>query len=184
VSAIERAVAALSRLAGGVASIATVLCLVLICWSVGARYLFNAPQPWIDKAAGWCVVALVLLAAPETQRRFEHIGVDVAVGRLGPRLARVAHLSGVVSVAVVAGVLVHAGIEAVEFGRLVGLMNDIEGVPRWWIDALLPIGAAVLLVVALAQAAALLIGRAPPHLPRPDEDDAAAVQRDALARGE
>ncbi len=178
--AIERAVAALSRLAAALASVATLLCLVLICWSVLARYAFNAPQPWIDKTAGWLVVALVLLGAPEAQRRFEHIGVDVAVGRLGPRLARIAHLLGVASVAVVAGVLLYAGIEAVEFARLVGLMTDIEGVPRWWINALLPVGAAVLLLVALAQALSLLAGREPPYLPRGEEE----VPRDTLARGE
>jgi len=145
-----------------------------------ARYLLGAPQPWIDKVAGWLVVALVMLGAPEAQRRFEHIGVDIAVQRIGPRLARLAHLLGVLSVAAVALVLVQAGIEAVDFNRMVGLMTDLEGVPRWWIEALLPVGAAVLLAVALAQAAALLLGREPPHLPRGDQD----LPRDTLARGE
>ena len=59
-------------------------------------------------------------------------------------------------------------------------MTGLEGVPRWWIEALLPAGAAVLLLVALAQALALLLGREPPHLPRGDED----LPRDTLARGE
>jgi TRAP-type C4-dicarboxylate transport system permease small subunit len=180
VRALERITALVAGLAGALASVATVLCMVLICWSVAARYLLGAPQPWIDRAAGWLVVALVLLGAGEAQRRFEHIGVDVAVGRVGPRLARVAHLLGVVSVAVVAAILLDAGIEAVSFGRLVGLMTDIEGVPQWWIHALLPIGAAVLLLVALVQALALLLGREPPYLPRGDEE----LPRDTLARGE
>nr|WP_255574949.1 TRAP transporter small permease [Caldovatus aquaticus] len=176
----ERLSALAARLAGAVASLATVLCLALICWSVAARYLFGAPQPWIDKAAGWLVVALVLLGAPEAQRRFEHIGVDIAVGRIGPRLARLARLLGVVSVAAVAAILLDAGLEAVAFSRLVGLMTDIEGVPQWWIHALLPIGASVLLLVALVQALALLAGREPPCLPH-DED---GLPRDSLARGE
>lgn len=178
--ALERLAAAVARLAGALASAATVLCLALICWSVAARYLLGAPQPWIDKVAGWLVVALVLLGAPEAQRRFEHIGVDVAVNRIGPRLARLAHLLGVLSVAVVAVVLLLAGIEAVEFNRMIGMMTDLEGVPAWWIQALLPIGAAVLLLVALAQALALLLGREPPHLPRGGEE----LPRDTLARGE
>jgi TRAP-type C4-dicarboxylate transport system permease small subunit len=178
----ERIVAWVSRLAAAFGALATVICLLLIGWSVAARYLLGQPQPWIDKAAGWLVVALVLLTAPEAQRRFEHIGVDVVVGKVGPRLARLARVLGVASVALVAGILLNAGIEAVEFSRLVGLQTDIEGVPTWWIQALLPVGAAVLLLVALAQLAALLLGRDPPHLPR--DDDEGEIPRDALVRGE
>ncbi len=160
------------RVAGAAAALAgtaTVLCLVLICVSVAARYLFGLPIAWIDKVAGWLVVAIVLLAAGETQRRFEHIGVDIAVGKLGPRLARAAHLLGAVAVAAVAVVLLLAGLEAVEFSRMVGIQTEIEGVPEWWVQAILPAGAAVLLLVALAQALALAMGRTPPYLPSGDE---------------
>jgi TRAP-type C4-dicarboxylate transport system permease small subunit len=178
---IERAAAALSRLAAALASLATLACLALVGISVVARYFAGAPQPWIDKVAGWLVVALVLLAAPEAQRRFEHIGVDIAVGRIGPRIARFAHLLGAVAVAVVAGILLAAGIEAVAFSRMVGMMTDVEGIPEWWIQALLPAGAAVLLLVSLCQALLLALGREPEHLPRGDED---ILAHDTLARGE
>ncbi len=156
--------------AGVLASGATVLCLVLICISVAARYLFNLPIAWIDKVAGWLVLAVVLLAAGETQRRFEHIGVDVATSRIGPRLARLAHLLGALAVAAVAGLLLNAGLEAVAFSRMVGMQTEIEGVPEWWVQAILPAGAAVLLVVALAQAVVLALGGTPPHLPTGDAD--------------
>lgn len=172
--------AVLSRIAAALGSVATVVCLLLIGMSVIARYVLGQPMPWIDKVAGWLVVALVLLAAPEAQRRFEHIGVDVAVGRLGPRMARAAHVVGAGSVAAVAAILLSAGLEAVEFSRMVGLMTDIEGVPEWWIQALLPVGSAVLLVVSLAQVAVLLAGGTPDHLPTGEED----LPRDTLARGE
>ena len=176
----RRAVSLLSRLACGAASVATVVCLLLVGVSVVARYVLSTPMPWIDKVAGWLVVALVLLAAPEAQRRFEHIGVDVAVGRLGPRLARAAHVVGAASVVLVAAILLWAGWEAVAFSRMVGLMTDIEGVPEWWIQALLPVGSAVLLLVALVQGWVLLRGGTPDHLPTGDEE----LPRDTLARGE
>jgi TRAP-type C4-dicarboxylate transport system permease small subunit len=170
----------LAGLAGALASVATITCLALIGWSVFARYVMGAPQPWVDKVAGWLVCALVLLAAPEAQRRFEHIGVDVAVSRMAPWLARVFHLIGVLSVAAVGVILFFAGLEAVEFSILVGLMTDIEGVPEWWIQALLPVGAALLVLVALAQAAVLATGGEPEHLPRGNQE----LPRDTLARGE
>ncbi|WP_426957808.1 TRAP transporter small permease [Muricoccus radiodurans] len=175
-----RAVGWVSRIAVVLGSLATVICLLLICLSVVARYGFNAPMPWIDKVAGWLVVALVLLAAPEAQRRFEHIGVDVAVGRLGPRLARVAHIIGAASVALVSGILLWAGWEAVEFSRMVGLMTDIEGVPEWWVQAFLPVGSAVMLLVSLAQCFVLIAGGTPEYLPTGEEE----LPRDTLARGE
>ena len=179
---LEAAAHGLARAAGWLASAATLLCLLLVCVSVAARYLFAAPMGWSDKVAGWLVIALVLLAAPEAQRRFEHIGVDVAVGRIGPRLARWAHLLGAVSVALVAAILLSAGMEAVQFSRMIGMMTDVEGVPEWWIQALLPAGAALLLLVALAQATALAVGREPPHLPRGGSEE--ALDADKVARAE
>jgi TRAP-type C4-dicarboxylate transport system permease small subunit len=178
---LERGVAALARLAGALGAVATALCLLLVAYAVGMRYLLGQPEPWTDKVAGWLVVALVMLAAPEAQRRFEHIGVDVAVKRVGPRLARLAHLVGVLSVAVVAAMLLVAGWETVAFSRMVGLMSDLEGVPIWWVQALLPLGAALLLLVSLCQAVLLLAGREPAHLPGPEVD---VLARDPLARAE
>ncbi|MCC5618896.1 TRAP transporter small permease [Nostoc sp. CHAB 5836] len=177
---LSRVVRLIARLAVALGSIATVTCLLLIGYAVAMRYLLGQPQPWVDKVAGWLVLALVMLAAPEAQRRFEHIGVDVAVGKLGPRLARVAHLVGALSVATVALVLLLAGLEAIAFSRMVGLMTEIGGVPEWWVQLLLPVGAGLLLLVSLAQALVLATGRTPEHLPAPDED----MPRDPLARAE
>jgi TRAP-type C4-dicarboxylate transport system permease small subunit len=180
VKLVQRLAAILSRVAVAIGSVATVTCLFLVGYSVVMRYAFGAPQPWVDKVAGWLVLGLVMLAAPEAQRRFEHIGVDVAVSKLGPRLARAAHLIGTLSVAAVAAVLLKAGWEAIEFSLMVGMMTDIDGVPEWWIQLLLPIGAGLLLVVALVQSLVLALGGRPDHLPTGDEE----LPRDTLARGE
>jgi TRAP-type C4-dicarboxylate transport system permease small subunit len=177
---LERAVGLVARFAGGLGAVLTLLCVVLVGYAVGMRYLLNQPEPWTDKVAGWLVVGVVMLAAPEAQRRFEHIGVDIARERLGPRLVRVVHLVGTLSVAVVAAVLLHAGIETVEFSRMVGMMTDLEGVPAWWVQALLPVGAALLLLVAAAQSLLLLLGHTPEHLP----DESSEIPRDPLARAE
>jgi TRAP-type C4-dicarboxylate transport system permease small subunit len=177
---LERAVGLVARFAGGLGAVLTLLCVLLVGYAVGMRYLLGQPEPWTDKVAGWLVVGVVMLAAPEAQRRFEHIGVDIARDRLGPRLVRVAHLIGTLSVAVVAAVLLDSGIEAVAFSRMVGMMTDLEGIPAWWVQALLPIGAALLLLVSSAQTLLLLMGRDPEYLP----DRSEAIPRDPLARAE
>lgn len=177
---LEGAVRGLSRIGEALASIATVLCLVLISASVFARYFFHAPQPWIDKSAGWLVFALVMLGAGEAQRRFEHIGVDIAVSRLGPRTKLAWRLVGTVSVAITGWVLLEAGIETVSFSRMIGLVTEVAEIPQWWVQLFLPLGAALLLVVALAQSLLLILGREPEYLPTGDEE----LPRDSLARGE
>lgn len=178
--AVSAVAAAVSRAAAAFGAVATALCLVLVTVSVVARYLAGLPQPWIDKTAGWLVVALVLLAAPEAQRRFEHIGVDVLTNALRGRAARGARLVSTLSVALVAGILLHAGLETVAFSRMIGVMTEIDGVPVWWIQALLPLGAGLLMVVALAQSVVLALGQEPDYLP----DGAEELPRDTLARGE
>ena len=60
---VQRAVSLVSRLSCWLASLSTVVCLLLVGASVVARYMFNTPLPWIDKVAGWLVLALVLLVA-------------------------------------------------------------------------------------------------------------------------
>nr|WP_232477130.1 TRAP transporter small permease [Roseomonas sp. KE0001] len=178
--AIEGFARLLSRAGAALGGCATLCCLVLVTWSVVARYVFGQPQPWIDKTAGWLVVALVLLAAPEAQRRFEHIGVDVLTGRLRGRWARGAQVVSTASVALVAGILLQSGLEMVAFSRMIGIMTEIDGVPVWWVQALLPAGAALLLLVSLVQCALLLLGREPEYLPDGHDE----LPRDTLARGE
>lgn len=173
-----RAAALLSRIAAALSGAVLVLCLVLICLGVFARYVLDAPITWIDHVAGWLVVATVMLAAPEAQRRFEHIGVDVPVRTVGPRWARVMFLFGVVSVAAVAVILVQQGWETVAFSRMIGMATNVEGVPLWWPQLLVPVGAALLLVVACVQAITLLRGGRPEHLPDTPDD----TPRDLLAR--
>ena len=67
------------------------------------------------------------------------------------------------------------------FLPVIGVMTDIEGVPQWWVQLLLPVGAAVLLVVALTQALLLALGREPKEQV---ESEAEAVVREAMIRGE
>ncbi|MBU8538669.1 TRAP transporter small permease [Falsiroseomonas tokyonensis] len=178
---LERAVALVARFAGALGGVLTLCCVALVGYAVGMRYLLGQPEPWTDKVAGWLVVGVVMLASPEAQRRFEHIGVDIARNRLGPRLVRVVHLIGTLSVATVAALLLQAGIETVEFSRMVGMMTDLEGIPAWWIQALLPVGATLLLLVAACQTLLLLLGRDPAFLPEETGDE---IPRDPLARAE
>jgi TRAP-type C4-dicarboxylate transport system permease small subunit len=153
-----RAVGLLSRSFAALAALATLICLALVAVSVVARYVFGTPLPWIDEVAGWFVVALVMLSVAEAQRRGEHIAVEPPRRLAGTRVALAAGFVGVAAVLATALILLREGIETVEFSRMVGVATNVEGVPAWWLHALIPLGAALLALVATAQ----LLARRPP----------------------
>ena len=153
-----RAVSLLSRFFAALAALATLACLVLVAVSVVARYGFGTPLPWIDEVAGWLVVALVMLSVAEAQRRGEHIAVEPPHLIAGTRVALAAGFVGLAGVLATALVLLDEGIETVAFSRMVGVATNIEGVPAWWLHALIPLGAFLLAIVAAAQ----LLARRPP----------------------
>jgi len=81
---LSRVVGWLTGLAMGLAALALLASLALIGWAVVMRYAFNAAPGWVDDFVGFSLVAIVLLAAAQTLRKGEHIGVDLLVERLGP----------------------------------------------------------------------------------------------------
>lgn len=149
----------------------------LVFVGVVRRYVFGMPLTWTDDLAGYGVVALVMLGAAEATRRHESVEVDLLTTRIGPRLARLAAVWGALAVLLVAGVLLHGGLEMVAFARMVGLISDgyLE-LPMWIPQAALPIGMAVLALVAGVRLVRLVTGLDSPHLGRqaPPSDPGAA----------
>ena len=159
--AAETAAALLCRLGALLGALAGLTCFVLVCASVAWRYFLGRPQPWIDHIAAWLVVALTMLAAAETQRRGEHIGVEVLTARLHGWRRRAARLIGTAAVALTALILMLEGLDTVAFSRMIGIATDVQGVPIWWVHMLIPLGAALLLLAAVAQLVVLACGLEP-----------------------
>jgi TRAP-type C4-dicarboxylate transport system permease small subunit len=169
--AFERIVGVISRIAVCLSGATVLVILATVCYAIVTRYFFNRPQSWTDEAVGWLVVVSVMLAIPEAQRRAEHIGVDALTERLGARGQWWAALLGVVSVAAVGVLLTSEGIAMVAFTRMIGILSNVlPEVPLWVVQALVPIGGALLLMVTAAQLFCLLAGIQPniEHRTRPD----------------
>lgn len=170
----DRVVGALSGLAVGLAALATLGCLALVCYAVVLRYFFGLPLSWTDEAGGFLVVLLVMLAVAEAQRRGEHIGVDLLLERARGRSRRALQAFGAACVAVAAAVLLWQGWETVAFSRMIGARPlVIAEIPLWTIEMFLPIGAGLLLLVSLAQllglAAGTFVDPEPPEAPKATE---------------
>ena len=108
------------------------------------------------------IVITVMLAIPEAQRRSEHIGVDALTERLSARGRRWTAALGIATVAVVGYLFVSEGIEMVAFTRMIGILSNVlPEIPLWAVQAFVPIGGALLLMVTVAQLLCMLAGLEP-----------------------
>lgn len=159
---LERVAGIVSRVSLAIAGAACLATFALVCYAISMRYFFNRPQSWSDEAVGWLIVVTVMLAVPEAQRRGEHIGVDALTERLNARHKRWAAALGVVTVTVVGWLLVSEGIEMVQFTRMIGIVSNVlPEFDLWVIQSFVPIGGAILLLVAAAQLVCYLAGLDP-----------------------
>ena len=148
---IDRAIRGMSAAALHLAAAACLTCFAFMCYAVAMRYFAGAPQVWVDKAVGWLVVAMVMFAAPAAQLGGEHVAVDTLSERARGRTRRALTGFGLLWVAATAAVMVWEGSAMVAFSRMTGMMTDLHPVRLWWIQVLVPVGFALMLIVALAQ---------------------------------
>ena len=148
--AFARLVERLTALAMALAAAALLVALALIGWAVVMRYVFNAPPVWVDEVVGFALVAIVMLAAAQTLRRGEHIGVDLLVDRLPPRARRWAQAWAALAALAIAAMLIVNGAETAELARTLGLLTEghLEW-PTWMLMTLMPAGGVLLALAAL-----------------------------------
>ena len=164
---VERALGAVNRAATAVSAAGVLASLALIAWAVVMRYVFNRPPVWTDDVVGFTLVGIVMLAAAQSLRRGEHIGVDILVGRLGPRGAAWAQAWSSISVAAVSLILIVNGWQTAMFARQLGVLTEgrVE-IPVFWLQLFLPLGGLMMLLVSLETLARLAAGL-PPLAPPP-----------------
>jgi TRAP-type C4-dicarboxylate transport system permease small subunit len=160
--ALGRVVAWLAAAAMALAAAALLSSLVLIGWAVVMRYVFNAAPVWVDDLVGFNLVAIVMLAAAQTLRRGEHIGVDLLVVHLPAAGRRWAQAWAAFATGVIAVVLILNGWGTAKLARTLGLLTEgtLEW-PTWWLMLLMPVGGALLLLAAIEALWRVLAGAAP-----------------------
>ncbi len=160
--ALGRVVSVLSAIAMAGAALSLLTSFVLIGWAVLMRYVFNAAPVWVDEVVGFALVAIVMLAAAQTLRRDEHIGVDLLVTRLRSASLRWARIWAALATGVIALVLVINGWGTAQLARRLGLLTEgsLEW-PTWWLMMLMPVGGALLLLAAVEAVWRAAVGAAP-----------------------
>lgn len=160
----------ITDVAMALAALSVLVSLVLVCYSVAMRYFFARPEPWVDEAVGYVLVASVSFAIAEALRKGEHISVDILTERLGSRGQRFVQVLGLLAVTLTAIILVSEGWEMVAFSRMAGIRSiGYLAIPIWTAQALVPAGGALLLLAALAELLRLAAGL-PGEVPASEED--------------
>jgi len=152
-------VSRLAAVAMAISALAMLLSFALIGWAVIMRYLFNDAPVWVDDLVGIALVAIVMLAATQSLRHSEHIGVDILVSRLAPPARRLARVWAALATIAISLVLIINGWETAMLARTLGLVTEgaLEW-PTWMLMLLMPIGGALLLLAAIEVLWRSLIG--------------------------
>ena len=147
---LARFIGALNAAAVALSAAGVLASLALIAWAVVMRYGFNRAPVWTDEVVGFLLVGIVMLAAAQSLRRGEHIGVDLLTSKLSPRGQRWAQAWSSLSVVVVSLILIVNGVQTAMFSRKLGILTEgnLE-IPVYWLQLLLPVGGAIMLLVAL-----------------------------------
>jgi tripartite ATP-independent transporter DctM subunit len=140
-----RITAPLLGLSAAIAAILLAADLVVVCVSVLARYLFNAPVEWSDDVARGLMVGSSFFGAASALARSENLGVAFFVDMLPAGARRVVDAVGALLVTIVAG---YVAFNALKMGWLTTGQTSGSGLPLEW--TFYPMGVGALLMTIFA----------------------------------
>jgi len=122
------------------------ICVVLVNANVIMRYFFNNPIHWAEEVVTSLFVWTVFIGSAYAYRKHSHLGVDILVNILPPKVKKV--VKAVMSVVELL-VLVMLTVISSQYvyhlifnrtGKLKIVMTDLLRVPKWWTGIAVPIG--------------------------------------------
>ena len=122
------------------------ICVVLVNCNVIMRYFFNSPIRWAEEVVTSLFVWTVFIGSAYAYRKHSHLGVDILVNILPPKVKKV--VKAVMSVVELL-VLVMLTVISSQYvyhlifnrtGKLKVVMTDLLRVPKWWTGIAVPIG--------------------------------------------
>ena len=131
---------------------------VVVCWAVFTRYVLNSSLVWYDEFASYLLVWLTFYGAVVADYQRRHINFDLLVNKLAPTARRVVDIIGELFVLGFQFVLLYYGwILTEKMGDETAI--SLPWVKVTWIQSVLPITGALLLLLSLARLVTLLSGR-------------------------
>lgn len=156
-SKLEAVASAIALAGGAVSALLILVVLAVTAVSVFNRYILGSPMSGVDEATGFLVVATVMFGAAEALRSGDHIRIDLVVENVSARIRWLFDLWAHVAVLVFSVLLFQTGWHTVAFSRQFGAYSaGYLELPMWIPQATMPLGAALLALVALAKIVRLI----------------------------
>lgn len=144
-SSADRITAPLLAVSDAIAAILLAADLVVVCVSVLARFLFNAPVEWSDDLARGLMVGSSFFGAASALARSENLGVAFFVDMLPPGVRRVVDAVGALLVTIIA---FYVAFNAVKMGWLTTGQTSGSGLPLELTFYPMGVGAAFMTIFA------------------------------------
>jgi TRAP-type C4-dicarboxylate transport system permease small subunit len=150
-----------NRVAAVLASAALLGMVALITLQVILRRFFNSPIDYTDEVSGYLLVAVTLFGLSYAMEKGDHIRVDMGIERLPPAVLRWFRIGWcVVGIAFSVLLAVETAKYAIESAHLGSVSIDSQTLV-WPVQALLPVGFALLALELLTQLLEAVAGRSP-----------------------
>lgn len=137
--------------------------MTLIFYGVVLRYIFNAPEPWVEEAARYTIVWGAMLGFASALRDNHHIQVDMLYEKLPPALKRAVNIF-----ASSVGILfclfyTYYGYSLVAKRYVSGMVSLDIGIPMWLVYLILPISGVMFLLRFIERFIEVLRGKEVNH---------------------
>ena len=130
----------------------------IVCWAVFTRYVLNSSLVWYDEFASYLLVWLTFYGCVVVDHQRRHIGFELLVDKLAPPARRAADVVGEIAVLGFQFVLFYYGwILTERMGDETAI--SLPWVKIAWVNSVLPITGALLLLLSLVRLAALISGK-------------------------
>ena len=122
------------------------ICVVLVNANVIMRYFFNSPIRWAEEVVTSLFVWTVFIGSAYAYRKHSHLGVDILVNLMPPKMkAAVKAIMSVVELFVLSMLTVISSQYVYHLiynraGKLKVVMTDMLRIPKWWTGIAVPIG--------------------------------------------
>jgi TRAP-type C4-dicarboxylate transport system permease small subunit len=131
---------------------------VVVTWAVFTRYVLNDSLVWYDEFASYLLVWLTFFGSVVADYRRKHITFDLLVEKLAPKARRAADIVGEIAVLGFQYVLFWYGWVLTErMGDETAI--SIVWVKIAWVNAVLPVAGAMLLILSANRLVVLLRGK-------------------------
>ena len=136
----------------------SVVMVVVTLAQVVFRYVLSAPLPWSEELARYCFVWIVFLGGAIGLERGIHLGVDLFVNLLPPKLRIGLDVLSSAMIGCFAAAVIYASFPVIEMNML--QRSPAMGVQMSWIYIAIPTSMALIFLISVERIAKTLWGRA------------------------